>query len=109
LAGDPAFNQSCGLFKTFMAGREQNSVTANIPVTVSATGIVTPTATPNLADNNALPIPGVNADNTGAVRGTFPDIGAVEFTSSAPIDPAGPVVTPFTLSDLICITKYNEE
>ncbi|MGI4875453.1 MAG: T9SS type A sorting domain-containing protein [Janthinobacterium lividum] len=89
--------QTLAAYKTFMATRDQNSVTENPPF-VSTTGTATTflhisTATATQVESGGTPVSGITTDYDGDTRNTStPDIGADEGTF-LPSDQTPPVIT----------------
>lgn len=94
LANDPGFNTTCGLYKAFMAPRDNGTFTENnLSPIAGMPGTFAPTGS-SFASNNALPTtaPAVTTDYFGITRGTAADIGAAEFSGSG-ADVAGPAIS----------------
>jgi len=104
LINDANFNTPCGLFKTFV-GQNNASFTENnlIPASLPATYVPTGTT---FAEKGGVPTttPAVTTDFANISRGSYPDMGALEF-SGTNIDKAPPAIsyTPITLNNF-CIT-----
>ena len=89
LKNDPNFNASSSLYRTFLgSSREVGTYTENTSLSASA-GVVTPSGL-SFAESGGIPIstPSITDDYSGTTRNaTTPDIGAIEFTGTAYVQP----------------------
>jgi hypothetical protein len=89
--------QTIAAYKTFVATRESNSVTEDVPFLsttgTAATFLHVSTTTPTQVEGNATPISSVTTDFDGDTRSaTTPDLGADEGTFQ-PLDLTPPTIT----------------
>ncbi|OWY23844.1 hypothetical protein C7N43_30555, partial [Sphingobacteriales bacterium UPWRP_1] len=96
-------------YKTFMATRDQASVTENVSFQ-STTGsnanfLKYNTGTPSQLESGGVPIAGITTDYTGTTRNvSTPDIGAWELTGIA-ADLTGPSITYTNIPNTLCNTE----
>lgn len=92
LTNDPSFNTPCGLYKTFMAPRENATFTENnLVANGTLSGVFAPSGN-SYAKNNSSSNPSISTDFYGVTRPAFPDAGAVQFTGTG-TDAAGPLIS----------------
>lgn len=101
---DPTFNTSCGLYKTFMG--ETGTFSEN-NLTSLGSGLYVPSGS-SYAQNNATTDtnPNITDDYNGVVRGTFPDVGALEFSGTV-LDATGPIIEYDLLPNSVCTNKVH--
>jgi Ig-like domain CHU_C associated len=100
LVNDPNFNTSCGLYKTFMVGRESGTFNENNLV-ANGTGFNPSGASFAESAGVVISTPSIIDDYSGATRGTTPDIGALMFSGTA-TDATGPTITYTALTASAC-------
>lgn len=92
---DAAFNTGCGLYKSFMAGRDASSFTENTAFVVGAGAPAVPAdlvpTGSSYAESGAATVGTITTDYFNAVRSATPDIGAGEFTGTF-TDAAAPLI-----------------
>jgi hypothetical protein len=96
---DPTFNTSCGLYKTFMG--EEGTFNEN-NLTSLGNGLFAPSGlsySESAATTNTVPV--ITDDYNGVARGTFPDMGALQF-SGIGLDATGPSISYALLPNTIC-------
>ncbi len=87
---DPAFNTSCGLYKTFMG--ESGTFSEDNLSAGTTTGTFAPAGT-SFAESNAVStLPAITTDFAGTARSAPADAGALEFAGTA-VDATAPLVT----------------
>lgn len=93
IVNDTAFNTSCGLYKSFMAGRETATFAENNLTAGSTIGTFAPTGT-SFAENGAQTIssPSITTDFAGLGRTPTNDIGALQFNGTG-VDAVGPTIS----------------
>lgn len=99
---DANFNGACGLYKTFMG--ESSTFTEDNLVTA---GVLANTYVPSgtsYAKSAALQIstPSITTDLNNVSRGTFPDMGALQFSATG-VDASGPVITYNNIPNITCV------
>ncbi len=102
LTNDPAFNTSCGAYKTFMQGRDAATFTENNLSPAALAGTFIPTVS-SYAQNNAQIVSGFSTDFSGVTRGVPADAGPLEFTSAA-LDAAGPSISYMAVAPTLLCT-----
>jgi Ig-like domain CHU_C associated/Secretion system C-terminal sorting domain len=100
IVNDPAFNTSCGLYKTFMVGRESGTFNENNLV-ANGTGFNPSGASFAESGGVVVSTPSITDDYAGTARGTTPDMGALMFSGTA-TDAVGPTITYTVLTASAC-------
>jgi GEVED domain/Secretion system C-terminal sorting domain len=104
IKNDPAFNTSCGLYKSFIGlGRETGTFTENNLVAGALPKTFIPTGT-SFAESGGVSITTplvINTDYANASRSATPDMGALEFTGT-PLDATPPTITYTPIQNTIC-------
>jgi len=93
LTNDPAFNTSCGLYKTFMTPREAATFTENNLSQIGTTATFAPSGT-SFAESGAVPVSplSITTDYSRVTRSNPADIGALQFAGTASGDVAAPTI-----------------
>ena len=97
---DPSFNTGCGLFKLFML--DAGSFYEN---NLTAVGAYFAPSGASFAESGATTstTPSITTDIVSATRGTYPDIGAMEFIGTS-TDAVAPAISFTNIPNTICTT-----
>lgn len=101
LTNDPAFNTGCGLFKTFVAPRDNGTFTENNLSAGSLPNTFVPTGN-TFAESSAQFIATAAVDYGGVTRGSGPDMGALEINGLA-VDATAPAISYTALPNTLCL------
>ncbi len=92
IVNDLSFNTACGLYKSFMTGREGGTAIENTLIAGPNTGTFVPVGI-SYAESGGVTIasPSITTDFSGALRSNPPDIGALQFSGTG-IDISAPTI-----------------